>query len=626
MSRQTATAGAVTQMAAQGLADAVLTGNPQVTFWRFVAKAYTNFALESQLLDYTAGQPYFGSFPKCNLDRIGDLVYWMYAVFDLPGIGSKYRREGYVLSATGPEDIPDTISPVDIVGGLLGANSSATATVSGGEITIVNAGNGDYTDTSATMTIGGNDYSVTLVLGPLPDTPELLASGLYAPYWTNAVGQALIESANFFIGGQNIDYMRGEFLFIWEELSGQPGKRLTEMIGRYPTALFSIRASEQPRRLYVPLPFWFTLNSGLALPLVSLQFHSVAVSIKIRDLNSLLKFSPIAMAAPYSLSINSDVYIRNYFNPDSRDDSQAVLVGDDAGAPAAGTLSNLIQNSDLNGFIEVCYVYLDQRERSKFADGAFEQLMIEHQDTNTQVNYNVSVINQYAGNDRKIQYEINFNHTIIELYWVARLGAREAWQGQNQVGLYNGLYNDWFNFSGGVQAYGPTLYDPVQSVQLLLNNASRFGDVEGRYFRLVQPWQHHTNIPGEASSTFLNDLLGSVITLIGGLGPVQNVIGEYTGYIEQLTNAGGKFIYSYSFALQPEDVQPSGSCNFSRIDNTKLNVTLDRHIFYGPSNVGTEDEPVAGNDGNGTVTFMVFATNWNILRFKYGLGGKRFAN
>jgi hypothetical protein len=257
-----------------------------------------------------------------------------------------------------------------------------------------------------------------------------------------------------------------------------------------------------------------------------------------------------------------------------------------------GGLRNNIQNSDLGGFIEVCYVYLDQRERSKFADGAFEQLMIEHQDTNTQVNYNVATANQYAGNDRKIQYEINFNHTIIELYWVARLGAYEAWQGQNQVGLYNDLYNQWFKFDGGAQKYGQTHYDPVRTVQLLLNNASRFGDVEGRYFRLVQPWQHHTNIPGQG----------------------------YTYSVYSKTTTTGGFIYSYSFALQPEDVQPSGSCNFSRIDNTKLNATLDRHIFYGPSNSST------ATDANGTVTFMVFATNWNILRFKYGLGGKRFAN
>jgi hypothetical protein len=118
--------------------------------------------------------------------------------------------------------------------------------------------------------------------------------------------------------------------------------------------------------------------------------------------------------------------------------------------------------------------------------------------------------------------------------------------------------------------------DPIDRIQLRLNNATRFGDVEGRYFRLVQPWQHHTNIPRE-------------------------------------------FIYSYSFALQPEDVQPSGSCNFSRIDNTQLNVNFNRHLFFGPTEAGS-------TDGNTSITFLVFATNWNILRFKYGLGGKRFAN
>ena len=162
--------GAVTQMTAQGLADAVLTGNPQVTFWRFVAKAYTNFALETQLLDFTAGVPNFGAFPKCNLDRIGDLVYWMYVVFDLPGIGA-----------------------------------------------------------------------ITYGTGGAPNT---IATGEYRPFWTRAIGQALIESANFFIGGQNIDYMKGEFLFIWEELTGQPGKRLIEMTGNYRTlaALQTARA------------------------------------------------------------------------------------------------------------------------------------------------------------------------------------------------------------------------------------------------------------------------------------------------------------------------------------------------------------------------------------------------
>ena len=591
MSRQTATAGAVTQMAAQGLADAVLTGNPQVTFWRFVAKSYTNFALESQLLDYTAGQAFFGAFPKCNLDRIGDLVYWMYAVFDLPGIGAKVPSGIISAALTLPAvAIPFAgsyqVNQAGVSNGRVYMNADGT-------IAYVSETGFGYATGAATISVNSTSVAITIVAG------AAIASGEYQPYWTDAVGQALIESANFFIGGQNIDYMRGEFLFIWEELTGQPGKRLTEMTGRLGFSGILQRASQQERRLYVPLPFWFTMNSGLALPLVSLQFHSVAVSIKIRELTSLLKFTQTAMnaAVPYSVNGTAQgVFLRPYFDPDVRSDTQTL---------ANGGLGNNVQNNDLAGFIEVCYVYLDQRERSKFADGAFEQLMIEHQDTLTQVNYNVGAVQTYAGNDRKVQYEVNFNHTIIEMYWAVRLGAYEAFSGQNSTGTYNDLYNQWFKFDGGSHMYGQNLYDPVRTVQLLLNNASRFGDVEGRYFRLVQPWQHHTNIPGTTNDVWY---------YLTSIGTNNNAGGVSTN---QFTT--GSFFYSYSFALQPEDVQPSGSCNFSRIDNTKLNVTLDRHIFYGPSATGA-------TDANGAATFMVFAINWNILRFKYGLGGKRFAN
>ena len=531
MSGQTATQGAVTQMAAQGLADAVLTGNPQVTFWRFVAKAYTNFALESQLLDFTAGQPYFGNFPKCNLDRIGDLVYWMYAVFDMPGIGCIVYDEDGVT--------PRNIAPF----------------------------------TTST-----------------PTTPPTAI--VEAPYYTRAVGQAIIQQANFFIGGQNIDYIKGEYLFIWEELSGQPGKRLKEMTGNYVSVNALQRASSQPRRLYVPLPFWFTLNSGLALPLVSLQFHSVAVSLQLRPFQHLIKLTQNTMEALYSVAgTTKGIFLRPTYDapiaywaaPTTAGTypSPAIYPTSQTGTaftayqPVTQMVQNL-QSQDLNGYIEACYVYLDQRERSKFADGAFEQLMIEHQDTDAQYETTVAGANQVAGVAKEARLELNFNHTIIELLWAVRLGVREGFNGKNTTGAFNNFYNEWFDFGGLSNPVTGVPIDPIDRIQLRLNNATRFGDVEGRYFRLVQPWQHHTNIPKE-------------------------------------------FIYSYSFALQPEDVQPSGSCNFSRIDNTQLNVYFNRHLFFGPT---TADD----NDGNTSITFLVFATNWNILRFKYGLGGKRFAN
>ena len=606
MSRQTATAGAVTQMAAQGLADAVLTGNPQVTFWRFVAKSYTNFALESQLLDYTAGQAFFGAFPKCNLDRIGDLVYWMYAVFDLPGIGAKVPSGIISAALTLPAvAIPFAgsyqVNQAGVSNGRVYMNADGT-------IAYVSETGFGYATGAATISVNSTSVAITIVAG------AAIASGEYQPYWTDAVGQALIESANFFIGGQNIDYMRGEFLFIWEELTGQPGKHLREMTGNFGADVNTLQAvSAQPRRLYVPLPFWFTLNSGLALPLVSLQFHSVAVSLKLRPLNDLLKFTKTAMDAGKTISTN--VFIRNAYDPNFVIGNSAVAI---AQTTALGLGQN-IQSQDLAGFVEVCYVYLDQRERSKFADGAFEQLMIEHQETSTQVDNAVAgsatgaagaaSLVPTAGAAIKKNFELNFNHTIIELFWAARLGAHESFNGANPTGVRSDFYNDWFNFAGPeLPIFGqqPALYDPVDLIQLRLNNATRFGDVEGRYFRLVQPWQHHTNIPHVGTQAVVSVDLNNTATFASATSTA--------------------FIYSYSFALQPEDVQPSGSCNFSRIDNTQLNVTLNKHLFYGTSWNILPVVPVAGTDANGSVTFLVYATNWNILRFKYGLGGKRFAN
>ena len=68
------------------------------------------------------------------------------------------------------------------------------------------------------------------------------------------------------------------------------------------------------------------------------------------------------------------------------------------------------------------------------------------------------------------------------------------------------------------------------------------------------------------------------------------------------------FVYVYSFALHPEDASPSGSCNFSRIDHVDLNLQLQDGL------------------GKEQVSVMVFARNWNVLRFKEGLCGLAYAN
>jgi hypothetical protein len=109
--------------------------------------------------------------------------------------------------------------------------------------------------------------------------------------------------------------------------------------------------------------------------------------------------------------------------------------------------------------------------------------------------------------------------------------------------------------------------NPVVTAKLQLNGQDRFSEREGTYFDQVQPWQHHSRSPD-------------------------------TG------------INVYSFALQPEQHQPSGTCNFSRIDNATLQLVL--------SNATVE--------GTNTAKVRVYARNYNVLRIMSGMGGLAYSN
>ena len=139
---------------------------------------------------------------------------------------------------------------------------------------------------------------------------------------------------------------------------------------------------------------------------------------------------------------------------------------------------------------------------------------------------------------------MSFNHPVKELIWVFKLNSN-----QDKVGL-------WLSDAAC----------PVSSVSLKLNGHDRFAARPGKYFNLVQPFQHHSRCP-----------------------------------------PSGNGLYVYSFALKPEEHQPSGTCNFSRIDNAQLNFE--------------------GNFPDGTTSVCkVFATNYNILRILSGMGGIAYSN
>lgn len=511
---------ALVQLVACGAADVNLTANATVTFWRTKVNKCTNFAMETIQQNFNSSAQ-FNTEVQLTVNRTGDLIYWMYALVDLPAIAAVPVEPGRPccgFPCSNPcdpcEDGEEECGPCDlnrsgsrVLGGVFeqsgisrassynggsgsGSGSSSSFSSSSG------SGNGRGGDGSSSSGSGSSSFSSSDSINSEPDR----CTGLRRPYchWVNEIGHVVIERSTISIGGQCIDTLYNHFLHMWEELAGQPGKRLEEMIGKRNTTAALVNDSHYNRRLYVPLPFWFTRDPGLALCIVSLQFHSIQISLKIAPLEKLIQVS---------------------------DCNTSVVKCCD------GTT---ITRQDINLTLDTEYVYLDMEERDRFATGCFQQLIQQVQQYSTS-----------SSQGSAITAQLNFNHPCIEVIW--------AFQRQCQA-----KRNNWFNYSG---AFGR---DPVTRCQLRLNNLCRF-DRESTYFRLVQPYQHHTCIPKN-------------------------------------------FVYCYSFALCPELSQPSGSLNFSRIDSIEFQACV---------------QPAISKE---CIALYMFARTWNVIRFRDGLGGLLYSS
>ncbi len=130
--------------------------------------------------------------------------------------------------------------------------------------------------------------------------------------------------------------------------------------------------------------------------------------------------------------------------------------------------------------------------------------------------------------------------------------------------------NDYFCYlanlttAGAEVISGVTSQETFETAKLQLNGHDRFSARKASYFRTCQPIQAGHKVPS-------------------------------------------KHIYCYSFALKPEEHQPSGTCNFSRIDNAKLIFTRTSGTYSGD-------------------TLTVWAVNYNVLRIMSGMGGLAYSN
>ena len=157
-------------------------------------------------------------------------------------------------------------------------------------------------------------------------------------------------------------------------------------------------------------------------------------------------------------------------------------------------------------------------------------------------NYSMDITSEFN------TFELSFNHPVKELVWVI--------QGKNVQEC-----NQWDNYSDVVL---PNIPDPpMKNAIIRFEGVERFEKKDEKYFRVVQPWKYHS-----ASSK--------------------------------------KYIYVYSFCEKPEELQPTGSANFSRLDRATLQI--DTKCMLQESYI------------------TIFATNYNVLECKNGLGHLLFIN
>ena len=500
--------GGLIQLVVKGEQDTYLTGNPQITFFKMIYKRYTNFSMES-IEQHFNGSIDFGRKLNCIISKNGDLIHKMYLSIKLPKIDCE-----------------------------------------------------DNTD---------NKFR-----------------------WLNWLGHNIIKNVHIEIGGQIIDQHYGEWLHIWNELSQTEGKKTgyATMVGNVPRLTQVVQGKVTTNdsniipatTLYVPLQFWFCKNPGLALPIIALQYNEVKLGLELKEHNQCFW-----ACGKYNI------------NPPN------------------------LENVSL--FVD--YIYLDTDERRSFAQQP-HQYLIE------QLQYNGQEILTTQTNKIKL----NFNHPIKELIWVIQPISNIDFTYTNDLGgpqffnftdnidttYFSGTPNHYLGggMSGGhsnniswglpitnyasettqrilaplsgqsnnieltntgfhdiqtqsihtdiksTQEHNLNMFDkgktPINTGKLQLNGHDRFSMRDGSYFNIIQPFQHHTNIP----STGIN---------------------------------------CYSFALYPEEHQPSGTCNFSNIDTANLLLNLTQ--------LSVENQR--------RCNIRVYAINYNILKIGSGLGRLAFS-
>ncbi len=593
--------GGLMQLVAYGAQDVYLTGNPQITFWKVTYRRHTNFAMESIEQTFN-GQADFGRRVQCTISRNGDLAYRTYLQVTLPEIGQD--------SCCNPKECSKVYARwLDYPGEQL--------------ISMVE------------VEIGGQRIDRQY--------------GDWMHIWNQLTLTAEQERGYNKMVGQTT-----QLTYLVDPSFADVDSACAN--NTVPAAVCAPRNALPETTLYVPLQFWFCRNPGLALPLIALQYHEVRINLELRPSDEVLfavtdlsegpsvnggvaDGQSVKDAVSYQKSlVAASLYVDYVFldtderrrmaqNPHEYLIEQLQFTGDESVGSSSNKIklnfnhpckelifvvqpdanvdycSSFLKNTHLNKALGAQpFNYTDALDALVNTISAFSGPAGVYLDKNQVEDGNAAFIDQIGGG--MFQDPGADTNRNLGIQWGEAFGP-----GGNKM-----AFNDEFTVSENDQTctitpsahcWAPTCTAPAMSVpfpisqipdsgvsdagafvlaetalnlhcwgqnpvvtaKLQLNGQDRFSEREGTYFDLVQPYQHHTRSPD-------------------------------TG------------INVYSFALRPEEHQPSGTCNMSRIDNATLQLVLSTNAI----------------GGDATAKVRVYATNYNVLRVMSGMGGLAYSN
>lgn len=354
--------------------------------------------------------------------------------------------------------------------------------------------------------------------------------------WVPWLGHVLIDYVEFYVGDQLIDKQTGQWMHIWSELTVPFAKKTAY------NSMISSTETADSIKMIIPLHFWFCRDFCSAFPICALQSQQVKMKFKFNTLSKCLNIH-----TALSQSFSAKLYVD--------------------------------------------YVFLDDDERSKIENTSSDHVI-------SQLQYTKEPLDSAENGEQEIS--LNFLHPVTEMIWALKTTGMAI----NQ-------------------------FTTCAEAQISFNGHPRTSKMNGRFFSLLQPYYFHSNVLAGSSTydilsgrvvktfnysdgsqktlpdgTFDNTIIikssDSVVVGTGivishtitdtfadimvkkisgdwsGSGDVS-INGESTVIITSFTKTGEEMypnrINMYSFSLDPEGVQPTGSCNMSEIENAILTVS-----------------------------------------------------